>query len=169
MAEAVNALLDVAYHEAVLPIGNESGDELLHFVGVLVLVDHHFLVFLLEGARCLRWEIGSPLRRKSRGVPIEQKLQGVALAVTEIHVAFLLLPLAVGLGEIQGQPREDRGHGAHGSGLPEPLVFGNRKERCELLIVNFFSSFSSISDVIGVSGVGEIGGAGITKLRGHGL
>ena len=44
LTEAVNALLDVADHEAVVSAGEKGGDEFLHAVRVLVLIDHDFLV-----------------------------------------------------------------------------------------------------------------------------
>lgn len=53
LTEPVDALLDVPYEEAVLPVGNEGGDELLQVIRVLVFIHHDLLVFLLQRQRRL--------------------------------------------------------------------------------------------------------------------
>lgn len=74
LAEAVDALLDVAYEEAVLPVGNEGGDDLLKVIGILVFVHHDFPVFFrraraVSDGMSRSGALPSARRRRRRGAP----------------------------------------------------------------------------------------------------
>ena len=47
LTEAVDRLLDISHHEAVVAIGQELQHPLLSVVGILVLIDHDLMVALL--------------------------------------------------------------------------------------------------------------------------
>ena len=47
-AEAIDRLLDIAHDEQILAVRNRLHDRLLHFVRILILVDHHGAVFFAE-------------------------------------------------------------------------------------------------------------------------
>ena len=48
LAETIDGLLDIAYHETVPAIGEKRGDQFLHIIGVLVFINHDLFIFFLQ-------------------------------------------------------------------------------------------------------------------------
>ena len=56
LTEAVNGLLDIPHHEAIVAIWQQIQHPLLGVVGILVLIDHDLMIALLKGLSHL-WEL----------------------------------------------------------------------------------------------------------------
>ena len=56
LTEAVNRLLDIPHHEAIVAIWQQIQHPLLGMVGILVLIDHDLMIALLKGLSHL-WEL----------------------------------------------------------------------------------------------------------------
>ena len=101
-AEAVDALLDVADHKAVLAVGNRVEDSFLYAVRILKLVDHDFRDSCGNGLGDVRL-----LMRRF----IEQEADGHVLQVAEIeHVVGFLFRL-----EARVEIGDEREHAADGA------------------------------------------------------
>ena len=51
LAETIDGLLHIAYHETVSAVGEERGNQFLHIIGILVFIDHNLFIFLLQFQR----------------------------------------------------------------------------------------------------------------------
>ncbi|CUP60773.1 Uncharacterised protein [Bacteroides xylanisolvens] len=91
LPEAVDALLDVADKETVMPVREEGGDELLNAIRILILVDHDFLVVSSDGECGFGGEVFGVLGGEVRIFCIEQKGECIMLEVIEFHHALLFL------------------------------------------------------------------------------
>ena len=160
LAEAVNALLDIAHHEAAAAVRYQGGNEFLHAVGVLVFINHHFLEPAADGQGGSGREKGRLFRREMRIVPVQKDVQGVMLHVIEIHEAFLLLPGPEGGGKIQGQTGKDGDCGKHGCRFGNPLLFRYLGKGGNFLLPQLFSAVPKGLDGFRFRRFGEIGGFG---------
>ena len=106
-AEAVDALLHVAYHEDVFALPGHGGKNMiLHVVAVLVLVHHDLPVPPRNVAGQLRGFV----------VFVQQQGNGKMLHVRKVHHVPPRLLLPVGPGEVRRQVHQGqhgRGHGLH--------------------------------------------------------
>ena len=82
LTEAVDRLLDISHHEAVVAIGQELQHPLLSVVGILVLIDHDLLVALLIETADMR--------------KFFKNLDGKMADVAKFKGVFLLLALQIG-------------------------------------------------------------------------
>ena len=114
LAEAVDALLEIADEETIFAVGNEDGDELLDAVRVLVFVEHDFAVFRAEGER----RLGRNGALGSRAVR-QKELQGVVLHVVKFHEPVLLFARHVRVVKFEekgGEHGNERTRGGHVAG-----------------------------------------------------
>ena len=110
-AEAIDALLDIADHEAVVAAGNQGRNQFLHAVRILIFVDEHFLIGLAQFFRCRRRHGMIRLRLRR-----QENLQAEMFQIAEIDPALFPFRRPIGLGEISRQPHQpfhDRRHRSH--------------------------------------------------------
>ena len=82
LTEAVDRLLDISHHEAVVAIRQELQHPLLSVVGILVLIDHDLVVALLIETADMR--------------KFFKNLDGKMADVAKFKGVFLLLALQIG-------------------------------------------------------------------------
>ena len=121
-AEAIDALLDIADHEAVVLTGNEAGNEFLDAVRILVFVDEDLFILAAQLFGCRRRH-----GMFRRGIGGEEDPQAEMFQVAEIDPALFLLRRPIGFGKIQGQRHQAIHDGFHGPHAVEPF-FRRRRE-----------------------------------------
>ena len=158
LAEAVDALLDVADKEAVMPVREEGGDELLNAIRILILVDHDFFVVSSDGECSFGGEVFGVLGGEGWIFRIEQKGERVVLEVIEFHHAFLLFPCQVAASEVERKRGEDFDFRGHGARLFSPLRGRNGEKGDELFLIGVFGHVAKSFDRFRVRGFVKIRG-----------
>ena len=101
-AETIDALLHIANCKAVVLAGNEIQDSLLHAVGILILIHHDRLIFLLQGSR------SGTGHNRPRFVISTEDCQRKMLQIVEIQNIALLFRFLQRPAKIQRQLRINR-------------------------------------------------------------
>ena len=166
LPEAVDALLEVAHHEPILSVGYEGGNQLLDPIGILVFVDHDFLVFPADRKGRFRREEGCLLRREVRVLPVHQDVQGIVLHIVEVHEAFLLFPLFQGFCKVQGQAGKDGDHRQHGGGFRNPLGLRYLGKRGNFFCPGIFCTLAEVADGHGIGGIRKVAGFSVMESSG---
>ena len=143
-----------------MAVGHQGGDQFLHAVGVLVFVNHYFLVAASDGKGGRRGEEDCLFRREIGIVPVQENVQGIMFHVIEVHEPFLLFPFLQGLGEIQGEAGKDGDRRQHGAGFFKPLLFRNPHKGGYMLLPGFLCFIPKGFDGFRFRRLGEIGGFG---------